>query len=255
MQLLRPLFALLLLLSHAPVQADPGAAEACIAQDTNAARTAVGVPTLPVSSQLSDEARAHSQQMASTNTLYHSTIRSQYGNQWTLIGENVGTNSNCDIVQQAFLNSPHHYENMTNKVWTSFGVGVVYGGSGSVWITVAFVEGGSAPAPPTTQPAPAPARTTAQPALPRPAPTTAAPAPAAAPPAATVPVPTFPATPVPTAAAPTATGRVLPASSGRLVSAKSGFPVAIVGLLAALILSMGAVGVWTSRLGRKRWRT
>src|ERR1051326_4423250 len=135
MRILRPLFLALMLLgaapvltpvhgpTHTPAQADPGAAEACIAQDTNTARSAVGAPTLPVSSQLSDEARAHSQQMAATNTLYHSTIRSQYGNQWTLIGENVGTDGNCDIVQQAFLNSPHHYENMTNKVWTSFGVG------------------------------------------------------------------------------------------------------------------------------------
>src|SRR3989442_15445249 len=99
MELLRPLFALLLLLSHRPAQADPAAAEACIAQDTNVARSAAGVPTLPVSSQLGDEARAHSQQMASSNTLYHSTIRTQYGSQWTLIGENVGTNSSCDIVQ------------------------------------------------------------------------------------------------------------------------------------------------------------
>jgi hypothetical protein len=239
-------------------------AESCFVQATNAARSAAGVPGLPLSSLLSEEARAHSQQMANTNTLYHSTIRVQYGSSWTLIGENVGTDNSCDVVQQAFLNSPHHYQNMVNPVWSQFGVGVVFGGS-SVWTTVAFVEAGSGPAPAPAAPAPAPAPKPAPTLAPAPAPVrttptrVAVPPPVAttlaAPPAPSV-VPSASPSPSPTSAPTSSTVTALPhAVPAKLVAATSGKPAtAIIGLVVALSLGVGAGGTWVVRSGSKRWR-
>ena len=245
-----------------PLQSDDAAgAEACFVQQTNATRAAQGRSQLTLSSQLSDEARAHSGQMASTNNLYHSTIRQQYGSGWKLIGENVGTDNRCDIVQQAFLVSPHHYENMINPVWTMFGVGVVYAPSGTVWVTVAFVQGGAsqapaapappAPAPPRPPPAsPAPVRTPAP--APRPAPPT--PSPAARPPvpatAAPAPVPPSP-TP---AVTPLATPRVLPltAEAAALRREQSNNLPTIFGLVLAVALGVGIASACALREKTRR---
>jgi len=279
MVLLRPLLSLLLAVFYAPIQADTGAVEACFAQGTNAARSAVGAPTIPVSAQLSTEARAHSQEMATANNLYHSNLLQQYpGNQITL-GENVGVGPACDAIQQAFINSPHHYENIVNHIWTSFGVGVAFDSGGEIWVTVAF-EDVAPPSPPPAVSTPAPAATTAPPAAK--APTAATPAPSRRP-AAASPAPTAAhlATPAPSAApspspavsptasatAPTPLATVSAASTpttsvtagvtsqvtpvgGSLTSGTTRVaPVAVeVGIAPALCLLVGAL--WARRRGR-----
>ena len=107
---IKPLIGLFLLLyphvPHAPavLPRDPGADEACFVQQTNATRAAKGLSTLPVSGSLASQARAHTQAMASSNSLYHSTA-DQYPGNWIGLGENVGVGPACNDVEQAFLAS------------------------------------------------------------------------------------------------------------------------------------------------------
>lgn len=223
MIIIKPLMGLLMLLHphlvlHPVI--DPGTAEACFVQQTNATRASKGLSILPVSSSLASQARSHSAVMASSNSLYHSTA-DQYPGNWTGLGENVGVGPTCDDIEAAFLASPHHYENIVNPQWTTLGIGVALSpDGGTVWVTVAFeLFPSAAPAaPPAAAPAPvtapapapvaAPVRTTAAPAPVR----TTAPAPVKT--TAPVPVRTTPApvpVPVRTTAAPVASPVASPA--------------------------------------------
>ena len=112
MSVIKPLIGLFMLLyphiPHGPaaLPRDPGADEACFVQQTNATRAALGLSILPVSGSLAGEARAHTQAMASSNSLYHSTAE-QYAGNWVGLGENVGVGPTCDDIERAFLASPH----------------------------------------------------------------------------------------------------------------------------------------------------
>jgi hypothetical protein len=112
---------------------------------------------------------------------------------WTKLGENVGVGGSVGSIQQAFINSPHHYENLVDPVWNYVGIGVVDSG-GRIWVTVDFMQLSSAPAAPPSTSAPRvsrPRTTTA----PRPAP---APQPVAvtAPPASAAPASDAPPQPM-----------------------------------------------------------
>src|SRR6266436_4582527 len=167
---IKPLIGLFLVLyphvPHGPaaLPRDPGADESCFVQQTNATRASKGLNTLPVSGSLASQARTHTQAMASTNSLYHSTA-DQYPGSWIGLGENVGVGPTCNDVEQAFLASPHHYENIVDPKWTAIGVGVVPNSDGTgLWVTVGFEQFQATPAPPAPPPAPttsAPPRTTA----------------------------------------------------------------------------------------------
>jgi hypothetical protein len=109
---------------------------------------------------------------------------------WTQLGENVGTGGTVEAIQTAFVNSPHHYENIANGAYNLVGIGVVHGSNGAIYVTVDFMAGSAsaAVAPPAPRPAPRPApaapRVTAPPAPVATAPpTTAAPPPPPPPPA------------------------------------------------------------------------
>lgn len=184
MNIINPLIGLLMLLhphlGH-PIHPmiDPGAAEACFVQQTNATRASKGLSTLPLSSALSDQARGHSAVMASSNSLYHST-GAQYPGDWTDLGENVGVGPTCDDIQAAFLASPHHYANIVDPKWTTMGVGVSLSPDGNtIWVTVGFEAFAQAAPVPAPVPAPAPVLGRAPPPAPAPAsvPVRTAPAP------------------------------------------------------------------------------
>jgi hypothetical protein len=290
---IRPLLGMLLLLPglvagigvarlSMPAAGDPGAAEACFAQNTNAARATVGLAAVPLSAQLAGEARAHSQQMATSNQLYHSNLQTQYADDWVLVGENVGTGPDCAAISQAFVNSPHHYENIVNPKWTRLGVGVVISENDIVWVTVGFEQMASAPPTPAA-PAPAPA-SPAAPTTPAPVPVKSQPAPAPPSPATPKPTPAKlstqpsasppPPTPATTAPPPSPTATAVSASATpskeqpvptetatspapqiRPVAARrspgSDPLVGVVGLVASLALSFAVAGGW-ARQERRR---
>jgi hypothetical protein len=177
----------------------------------NALRTSKGLGTLSVDGNLTDIGRRWSQQMANAGTISHNpNFPNEVTSDWQMLGENVGQGFTVQSLFDAFVASPHHYENLVEPSFTRIGVGVIVTGSGQIFTSHEFESlrsgGGSstASAPATTKattPRASTPRTTAAPRVttPRPA-TTSAPRPATTP-AAQAPAPA-PAPAAPAAAAP-----------------------------------------------------
>lgn len=197
----------------ASLAALPGTASAAgnEAQDyvnrINQLRTSLGLNPVAIDANLTELAQAHTQEMADQQNLFHTPdLAAGITSPWQHLSENVGVGSNTDLVWNAFLNSPHHYENLVDPSITHVGVGVVVQG-GLQWTTHRFMTmGRAAPVMPTVPQAPvettpvAPAPTTAPapsaPVARRPAPTTVVPV-TVAPPAPPAPAPApAPADPV-----------------------------------------------------------
>ena len=150
--------------------------------------------------------------MASDGTISHNpSLPGQVTANWTQLGENVGMGGAVQAIQTAFINSPHHYENLANGAYNFVGIGVVHGAGGTIFVTVDFMAaaagaGGGSAAPSATAPRAASPPRTAAPATPR-----------ATTPRAVTPVPAAPpaTTPPPSAA---------PAQKPVTVKASPAFP-------------------------------
>jgi hypothetical protein len=172
--------------------ADPGSEEAQFVALTNQLRVSHGLNPLAVSGTLVSVARPWSSNMAAAGAISHNmNLPNEVSLAWEKLGENVGVGGTVDSIQNAFIASPHHYENLVDPVYNYVGIGVVDSG-GRIWVTVDFMQLGSVPA--TAPPA------TSAPRVSRPR-TTTAPRPAPVPQAAPVTVPPVP-TPPPVPAAP-----------------------------------------------------
>ena len=147
--------------------ADTGSDEARFLSLTNSLRSRKGLAPLAVDGTLVSVARSWSGKMAAAGTISHNpSLSSQVPSGWKKAGENVGKGGNVDALQQAFENSPAHYQNLVDPAFNYVGVGVVYGAGGMIYVTVDFMQRGSASAP---RPAPrAPSRTRPLPAPRRP---------------------------------------------------------------------------------------
>jgi hypothetical protein len=146
--------------------ADTGSEEAQFLDLTNQLRSSLGLRTLAPNAELINIARSWSAQMAGAGAISHNpSFPNQVTAKWTRLGENVGTGPLVDVIQTAFINSPHHYENLVQPDYNYVGIGVVHGSNGAIYVTVDFMTlpGGavSAPAPRVTAPkATAPRATT-----------------------------------------------------------------------------------------------
>lgn len=142
--------------------------EACLITDINAARVAAHVPTLPVDPALVDYDEQHSAAMAAAGTIFHSggsptqqepvgnefrdAIPEPYRSEALVIGENVGeATGGCEVMNQAYVNSPPHFANIIDSRWTAMAVGVAYDVTGTLYSTESFVD---MPAPPALPPSP-----------------------------------------------------------------------------------------------------
>lgn len=179
--------------------ASVGADEARFLSLTNQLRASVGAPALTMDAGMSDVARGWAQQMAANGGISHNPSRGTQITGWSVLGENVGMGSTVDIVHQALVNSPPHYENLTDAEFTLVGIGVAYGPN-LVYVAEDFMApaGSRAELARTSAPDPEPAPIVEEspppaPAPSRPAPTTTEPAPVPAPVAAPAP----PAPPAP----------------------------------------------------------
>ena len=150
----------------------------------NGLRTSLGVAPLAVDDNLMALSQAHSAEMAARGELYHTPdLVAGVTGSWQELGENVGVGGYTSVIWDAFVKSPHHYENLVNPAFTHVGIGVTVTANGSQWVTHRFRQAAPAPRPrPTAPPVTAP-------------PVTAAPV--TAPPVTTPPV-TRPAAPPPT---------------------------------------------------------
>jgi hypothetical protein len=180
----------MLTLQATAAHADPGSEEAQFLALTNQLRVQHGLNPLASYGGLVSIARTWSGNMAAAGNISHNmNLPNQVSGPWTKLGENVGVGSTVDSIQNAFVASPHHYENLVDPVFNYVGIGVVDSG-GRIWVTVDFMQLNSAP----VRTAPAAAPHTSRPR------TTTAPRPAPAPQPVAVTVPPAPA-PQPSAAA------------------------------------------------------
>lgn len=96
---------------------------------------------LAFAAALSRYARQHSEAMARRGYLYHSSddeLRSVLaGYDWSLAGENVGVGGSLEGLQDAFMASKLHRENILRRTYANAAVGVVHE-DGRVWVTIIF---------------------------------------------------------------------------------------------------------------------
>jgi uncharacterized protein YkwD len=186
---------------------------------TNQARASAGLPTLHWDSTLAGLARWRSQDMATRDYFSHNippsgelvfAVMDQQGYCYKMAGENIGWNDWPDdqatqTVQDDFMNSPGHRQNILGSAWNVAGIGAYKLADGRKFYTVLFADTsgcGSAPkATPKPTPKPTAAPTPKPTAAPTPTPTTAptpkpTPTPIAAP--TSTPKPTTAPTPKPT---------------------------------------------------------
>src|SRR5437016_4970296 len=73
-------------------------------------------------------------------TLEHNPNLGSQVSGWRMMGENVGTGPDATSIENAFENSPHHFENMVDPSFTLIGVGVTQDSSGTYWVTEDFEQ-------------------------------------------------------------------------------------------------------------------
>lgn len=167
-----------------PATADPGV-EATFVAKINALRASKGLAPLAVHSELTGIGRRWAGTMAPQNRIWHNPDFSSWvQSDWGKLGENVGMGGDINSLFNAFVNSPSHYRNLVDPDFTHVGVGVVYGGNGTLFTAHQFMKlrGARAAAPPAPAPAPRTQRAPAPAAAPKAVPSAAAasgPAPAA----------------------------------------------------------------------------
>lgn len=149
-----------------PAVASAGGDAAQFLALTNQTRAAHGLAPLIVDSALVSMAQGWSNHMAAAGDISHNpNLSSQAPSNWQHLGENVGMGPSVASIQQAFLDSPHHYANIVNGDFRHVGIAVAYSG-GTIFVTVDFMrtfqDGASAATPATSAPrsTPAPARAT-----------------------------------------------------------------------------------------------
>jgi uncharacterized protein YkwD len=145
--LLITLLALAGLVAASPAHAD-AYDQATLYDLTNGSRTTNGLGALQWDPELAAIAQEWAAQLAANGGLSHrSDLADQVGrrvtNQWTRIGENVGYAPSLDAVQDAFMGSTGHRNNILGD-YNRVGVGVVRTGS-TVWVVVNFLKGPDRP--------------------------------------------------------------------------------------------------------------
>lgn len=117
----------------------PRASERGFAEKINVAREVAGADNLRFDPELSRAARYHTWQMAHKDQLFHTPsdrLRRRVTH-WMVLGENVGVGHTVDSLNQAFMNSPAHRDNILLPSFTHVGVGASQRGD-RLWVTVLF---------------------------------------------------------------------------------------------------------------------
>jgi uncharacterized protein YkwD len=118
---------------------DPKPAERGFARSTNELRRQAGRTNLQLDAELSQAARKHTREMTSQNLLHHTSTESlkKRVTFWSLLGENVGVGNTVDSLQNAFMDSPGHRENILYTTFRHVGIGT-RSAYGRLWVTVLF---------------------------------------------------------------------------------------------------------------------
>jgi uncharacterized protein YkwD len=116
------------------------AAASDFAVRTNSLRSSLGIGTLARNGQLDALAASWARELAVSGRLRHSTIpdRVVAGGSWNTAGENVGVGGSVASVHNALVNSAGHYANLAGEQYTAFGIAVVIGEDGRLWVCEVF---------------------------------------------------------------------------------------------------------------------
>lgn len=112
--------------------------DAQFVSDTNSARANDGLRSYAVASDLSSVASRWAARMAAGRTLEHNPSMGSEVCCWTVLGENVGVGSSVSQIQQAFMASPEHRDNILSSSFTQVGVGTARGSDGRLYVDELF---------------------------------------------------------------------------------------------------------------------
>ena len=106
---------------------------------TNGDRAAHDKAALGLDAKLSRYAKQHSREMASKGYLFHTADLAAVlkGRDWTIGGENVGVGSALTDLEDAFMASKLHRQNILRTTFDDAAVGV-FKSDGEFWVTVIF---------------------------------------------------------------------------------------------------------------------
>lgn len=121
-------------------RADGPSDEANFVAQINALRATRGAPALEVDAGLTAKARSWAGTMAGQGTIWHSSLQDGITASWRKLGENVGMGGSVDSLETAFVNSPHHYDNLVDPAFRSVGIGVVRNAAGVLFVAEEFMQ-------------------------------------------------------------------------------------------------------------------
>jgi uncharacterized protein YkwD len=90
----------------------------------NSARTSAGLRPVNIDDTLVNKAQAWADHLAATRSVSHSVLTSGVGDNWSVLGENVGWAHSVSEMQSMFMNSPAHRANILNGRFNRLGTGV-----------------------------------------------------------------------------------------------------------------------------------
>ena len=116
-----------------------------VLDNNNRLRKSYGLPPLDLVAKLNQGAQDHSNLMASTRNLDHSTdlvvqMTQAYDGTWSFAGENIGVFGGAlsDLLR-ALRQSPEHRANMLKPQYRRMGVGATWDSSNArLWLTIWF---------------------------------------------------------------------------------------------------------------------
>ena len=143
---------LILTLGVAPLASADSSSNAQFVSDTNSARSQHGLRAYVVSSDLSSIANRWAAHMAANRTLEHNPNAYSEVCCWQSMGENVGEGATVSQIQQAFMNSTTHRDNILSSAYTEIGVGTARGSDGQLYVDELFRQPTGAVAPRSSTP-------------------------------------------------------------------------------------------------------
>lgn len=137
-------------LAQAPVGAAPGSPlvaaalqlddlEAQFLVLLNEERVAAGLEPLAPYADLEDDAASQTADMIEVGDIYHSPDLAGVTSGWEALGENVGYGPTVDKLHTAFMNSPHHRDNIVGD-YDRVGIAADRNGTGVIFVTFIFMR-------------------------------------------------------------------------------------------------------------------
>ncbi|QYG93884.1 CAP domain-containing protein [Iamia sp. SCSIO 61187] len=114
--------------------------QTAVQNELNADRSAYALRRLPTHGQLNTKAQAWAEKLARDGVLSHSNLTSGVPGCWRALGENVGYGSSAAGVQDAYMRSTKHRDNVLDRRWSYVGVGYAKAGS-RVYTVQVFMQG------------------------------------------------------------------------------------------------------------------